>query len=204
MSGKNKVNIRDKNFRREVGLAKTKYRKKRFTIFIAISFVILVLLSIRIYFFVVEKNNLNMQLEQQKKEIAELDKENKVNEILISKFKDPYFITDLARQEYSMSYPGEIIFNLPLRESFIDNYIKSVKDGEIKLDPENESVINEEKLNELLKKKADKDKKADAEAEKKDKKLNESNNNDKNDNKEDNKETGKEEVNKKDKKDQGN
>ncbi|MBF0715946.1 FtsB family cell division protein [Gemelliphila palaticanis] len=161
MSGKNKINIRDKNFRREVGEAKTKYRKKRFTIFLTISLLILFVSGIRIYFFIDEKKQLDAEIELQKQEIVNLEKESKINEILIAKFKDPYFITDLARQEYSMSYPGEIIFNIPLRENFVENSIKNVGENTDINPSDNSNKIDEAKLEELLKKQRNKEKKED-------------------------------------------
>ena len=84
--------------------------------------------------------------------IENLDKENKVNELVIDKLKDPYFITDLVRQEYGLSYQGELIFNIPLQENFLQAAIKSIMDGNLEKTEDNNGRIDDSKIPELAKK----------------------------------------------------
>ena len=84
--------------------------------------------------------------------IENLDKENKVNELVIDKLKDPYFITDLVRQEYGLSYQGELIFNIPLQENFLQATIKSIMDGNLEKSEDNNGRIDDSKIPELAKK----------------------------------------------------
>ena len=99
-----------------------------------------------------EKKQISNQLTEQNNTIAKLDKENKVNELVIDKLKDPYFISDLVRQEYGLSYKGEIIFNLPLQESFLQTTIKSIMDGNLQKVEDNHGRIDDSKIPELSKK----------------------------------------------------
>ena len=103
-----------------------------------------------------EKKQISNQLTEQNNTIAKLDKENKVNELVIDKLKDPYFITDLVRQEYGLSYQGEIIFNLPLQESFLQTTIKSIMDGNLQKVEDNHGRIDDSKIPELSKNNNDK------------------------------------------------
>ena len=65
--------------------------------------------------------------------------------------KDPYFISDLVRQEYGLSYKGEIIFNLPLQESFLQTTIKSIMDGNLQKVEDNHGRIYDSKIPEFSK-----------------------------------------------------
>lgn len=146
----------DKNFRRDVGIAKAKYRKKRFSWFVLVCSILFLVFTVRIALFSKEKRDLENKITEQKEKITQLEKENKANKVVISKFKDPYFITDLVRQEYSMSYPGEIIFNLPIKESFMEQAIKSITTEDIDKqisEIEKGNQIDEKKLEKKLKEK---------------------------------------------------
>lgn len=116
----------DKNFRRDVSKAKMEYRKKRASWFLFISISILLLISIKLYLSSKEKAELEKQIQEQAAQKAQLVTDNKVNEIVISKLRDPHFITDLVRQEYGMGYNGELVFNLPLKENYMENAINSI------------------------------------------------------------------------------
>ena len=116
----------DKNFRRDVSKAKMQYRKKRASWFLLISTLVLVFLLVQIYFSYKEKKELETQIASQQEQKLKLENESKANELVISKLRDPYFITDLVRQEYSMSYSGEVIFNLPLKENYMQNAVNSI------------------------------------------------------------------------------
>ena len=144
-------------FRKDVLKAKAKYRKRRKFIILSVMSVILAVTLIQTYMYIREKKQISNQLSEQSNTISKLDKENKVNELVIDKLKDPYFITDLVRQEYGLSYQGEIILNLPLQESFLQTTIKSIMDGDLQKVEDNHGRIDDSKIPELSKE--DKDKK---------------------------------------------
>ena len=114
-------------FRKDVLKAKAKYRKRRKLLILSVMSMVLAVTLIQTYMYIREKKQISNQLTEQNNTIEKLDKENKINELVIDKLKDPYFITDLVRQEYGLSYQGEIIFNLPLQESFLQTTIKSIR-----------------------------------------------------------------------------
>ena len=125
--------MREQNsqFKKDVLKAKAKYRKRRkFIILVIMTFALSVTL-LQTFLYIRDKKQINSQLAEQNKMIENLDKENKVNELVIDKLKDPYFITDLVRQEYGLSYQGELIFNIPLQENFLQAAIKSIMDGNL-------------------------------------------------------------------------
>ena len=144
-------------FRKDVLKAKAKYRKRRKLLILSVMSMILAVTLIQTYMYIREKKQISNQLTEQNNTIAKLDKENKVNELVIDKLKDPYFISDLVRQEYGLSYKGEIIFNLPLQESFLQTTIKSIMDGDLQKVEDNHGRIDDSKIPELSKE--DKDKK---------------------------------------------
>ena len=144
-------------FRKDVLKAKAKYRKRRKLLILSVMSMVLAVTLIQTYMYIREKKQISNQLTEQNNTIAKLDKENKVNELVIDKLKDPYFITDLVRQEYGLSYQGEIIFNLPLQESFLQTTIKSIMDGNLQKVEDNHGRIDDSKIPELSKE--DKDKK---------------------------------------------
>lgn len=156
----------DKNFRRAVGVAKNQYRKKRFTIFSIVSIALLALCLIRIYVYHQEKIELQNELLAKTEQIKQLEKDSTANEELITKLKNPYFISDLVRQEYSMSYPGEIVFSLPSKDSFIQNSINSVMVAGVDKYADNKAVIDEKKIADAIKKLEEEKKKQEAEKEK--------------------------------------
>ena len=143
-------------FRKDVLKAKAKYRKRRKFIILSVMSVILAVTLIQTYMYIREKKQISNQLAEQNNTIEELDKENKVNELVIDKLKDPYFITDLVRQEYGLSYQGEIIFNLPLQESFLQTTIKSIMDGDLQKVEDNHGRIDDSRIPELSKNNNDK------------------------------------------------
>ena len=143
-------------FRKDVLKAKAKYRKRRKFIILSVMSVILAVTLIQTYMYIREKKQISNQLSEQSNTISKLDKENKVNELVIDKLKDPYFITDLVRQEYGLSYQGEIIFNLPLQESFLQTTIKSIMDGDLQKVEDNHGRIDDSKIPELSKNNNDK------------------------------------------------
>ena len=144
-------------FKKDVLKAKAKYRKRRkFIILVIMTFALSVTL-LQTFFYIRDKKQINQQLAEQNKMIENLEKENKVNELVIDKLKDPYFISDLVRQEYGLSYKGEIIFNLPLQESFLQTTIKSIMGGNLQKVEDNHGRIDDSKIPELSKE--DKDKK---------------------------------------------
>ena len=145
-------------FRKDVLKAKAKYRKRRKFLILSVMSMVLAVTLIQTYMYIREKKQISNQLTEQNNTIAKLDKENKVNELVIDKLKDPYFISDLVRQEYGLSYKGEIIFNLPLQESFLQTTIKSIMDGNLQKVEDNHGRIDDSKIPELSKE--DKDKKA--------------------------------------------
>ena len=144
-------------FRKDVLKAKAKYRKRRKFLILSVMSMVLAITLIQTYIYIREKKQISNQLTEQNNTIAKLDKENKVNELVIDKLKDPYFISDLVRQEYGLSYKGEIIFNLPLQESFLQTTIKSIMDGNLQKVEDNHGRIDDSKIPELSKE--DKDKK---------------------------------------------
>lgn len=139
-------------FRKDVLKAKAKYRKRRKLLILSVMSMVLAVTLIQTYMYIREKKQISNQLTEQNNTIAKLDKENKVNELVIDKLKDPYFITDLVRQEYGLSYQGEIIFNLPLQESFLQTTIKSIMDGDLQKVEDNHGRIDDGKIPELSKK----------------------------------------------------
>ena len=143
-------------FRKDVLKAKAKYRKRRKFIILSVMSMVLAVTLIQTYMYIREKKQISNQLTEQNNTIEKLDKENKVNELVIDKLKDPYFITDLVRQEYGLSYQGEIIFNLPLQESFLQTTIKSIMDGDLQKVEDNHGRIDDSKIPELSKNNNDK------------------------------------------------
>ena len=139
-------------FRKDVLKAKAKYRKRRKLLILSVMSIVLAVTLIQTYMYIREKKQISNQLTEQNNTIEKLDKENKVNELVIDKLKDPYFITDLVRQEYGLSYQGEIIFNLPLQESFLQTTIKSIMDGDLQKVEDNHGRIDDSKIPELSKK----------------------------------------------------
>lgn len=139
-------------FRKDVQKAKAKYRKRRKFLILSVMSMVLAVTLIQTYMYIREKKQISNQLTEQNNTIAKLDKENKVNELVIDKLKDPYFISDLVRQEYGLSYKGEIIFNLPLQESFLQTTIKSIMDGNLQKVEDNHGRIDDSKIPELSKK----------------------------------------------------
>ena len=146
--------MREQNsqFKKDVLKAKAKYRKRRkFIILVIMTFALSVTL-LQTFLYIRDKKQINSQLAEQNKMIENLDKENKVNELVIDKLKDPYFITDLVRQEYGLSYQGELIFNIPLQENFLQAAIKSIMDGNLEKIEDNNGRIDDSKIPELAKK----------------------------------------------------
>lgn len=139
-------------FKKDVLKAKAKYRKRRKFIILVIMTVALSVTLLQTFFYIRDKKQINQQLAEQNKMIENLEKENKVNELVIDKLKDPYFITDLVRQEYGLSYQGEMIFNIPLRENFLQATIKSIMDGNLEKSEDNNGRIDDSKIPELEKK----------------------------------------------------
>ena len=139
-------------FRKDVLKAKAKYRKRRKLLILSVMSMVLAVTLIQTYMYIREKKQISNQLTEQNNTIEKLDKENKINELVIDKLKDPYFITDLVRQEYGLSYQGEIIFNLPLQESFLQTTIKSIMDGNLQKVEDNHGRIDDSKIPELSKK----------------------------------------------------
>lgn len=139
-------------FRKDVLKAKAKYRKRRKLLILSVMSIVLAVTLIQTYMYIREKKQISNQLTEQNNTIEKLDKENKINELVIDKLKDPYFITDLVRQEYGLSYQGEIIFNLPLQESFLQTTIKSIMDGNLQKVEDNHGRIDDSKIPELSKK----------------------------------------------------
>ena len=151
------MTTQNNQFRKDVLKAKAKYRKRRKLLILSVMSMVLAVTLIQTYMYIREKKQISNQLTEQNNTIAKLDKENKVNELVIDKLKDPYFISDLVRQEYGLSYKGEVIFNLPLQESFLQTTIKSIMDGNLQKVEDNHGRIDDSKIPELSKE--DKDKK---------------------------------------------
>ena len=146
--------MREQNsqFKKDVLKAKAKYRKRRKFIILAIMTLALTITLLQTFLYIRDKKQINAQLAEQNQMIENLDKENKVNELVIDKLRDPYFITDLVRQEYGLSYQGEVIFNIPLQENFLQTTIKSIMEGKLEKTDDNNGRIDDSKIPELAKK----------------------------------------------------
>ena len=146
--------MREQNsqFKKDVLKAKAKYRKRRKFIILAIMTFALTITLLQTFLYIRDKKQINAQLAEQNQMIENLDKENKVNELVIDKLRDPYFITDLVRQEYGLSYQGEVIFNIPLQENFLQTTIKSIMEGKLEKSDDNNGRIDDSKIPELAKK----------------------------------------------------
>ena len=146
--------MREQNsqFKKDVLKAKAKYRKRRKFIILAIMTFALTITLLQTFLYIRDKKQINAQLAEQNQMIENLDKENKVNELVIDKLRDPYFITDLVWHEYGLSYQGEVIFNIPLQENFLQTTIKSIMEGKLEKSDDNNGRIDDSKIPELAKK----------------------------------------------------
>ena len=161
----------DPQFRKDVLKAKAKYRKRRKFIIISVLSLVLVVTLVQTFFYIREKKQINAQLKEQSQQIEKLEKEAKVNDVVIDKLKDPQFITDLVRQEYGLSYGGEIIFSLPQQENFLKNAIEAIMQGNIEKKDDGSGRIDDSKLpgsNKDSKDKNNKDNKSESKSEKTD------------------------------------
>ena len=161
----------DPQFRKDVLKAKAKYRKRRKFIIISVLSLLLVVTLVQTFFYIREKKQINAQLKEQSQQIEKLEKEAKVNDVVIDKLKDPQFITDLVRQEYGLSYGGEIIFSLPQQENFLKNAIEAIMQGNIEKKDDGSGRIDDSKLpgsNKDSKNKKNKDDKSESKSEKTD------------------------------------
>lgn len=161
----------DPQFRKDVLKAKAKYRKRRKFIIISVLSLLLVVTLVQTFFYIREKKQINAQLKEQSQQIEKLEKEAKVNDVVIDKLKDPQFITDLVRQEYGLSYGGEIIFSLPQQENFLKNAIEAIMQGNIEKKDDGSGRIDDSKLpgsNKDSKDKKNKDDKSESKSEKAD------------------------------------
>ena len=161
----------DPQFRKDVLKAKAKYRKRRKFIIISVLSLLLVVTLVQTFFYIREKKQINAQLKEQSQQIEKLEKEAKVNDVVIDKLKDPQFITDLVRQEYGLSYGGEIIFSLPQQENFLKNAIEAIMQGNIEKKDDGIGRIDDSKLpgsNKDSKDKKNKDDKSESKSEKTD------------------------------------
>lgn len=161
----------DPQFRKDVLKAKAKYRKRRKFIIISVLSLVLVVTLVQTFFYIREKKQINAQLKEQSQQIEKLEKEAKVNEVVIDKLKDPQFITDLVRQEYGLSYGGELIFRLPQQENFLKNAIEAIMQGNIEKKDDGSGRIDDSKLpgsNKDSKDKKNKDDKSESKSEKTD------------------------------------
>ena len=159
----------DPQFRKDVLKAKAKYRKRRKFIIISVLSLLLVVTLVQTFFYIREKKQINAQLKEQSQQIEKLEKEAKVNEVVIDKLKDPQFITDLVRQEYGLSYGGELIFSLPQQENFLKNAIEAIMQGNIEKKDDGSGRIDDSKLpgsNKDSKDKKNKDDKSESKSEK--------------------------------------
>ena len=159
----------DPQFRKDVLKAKAKYRKRRKFIIISVLSLLLVVTLVQTFFYIREKKQINAQLKEQSQQIEKLEKESKVNDVVIDKLKDPQFITDLVRQEYGLSYGGEIIFSLPQQENFLKNAIEAIMQGNIEKKDDGSGRIDDSKLpgsNKDSKDKKNKDDKSESKSEK--------------------------------------
>ena len=136
----------DPQFRKDVLKAKAKYRKRRKFIILSVLSLVLVVTLVQTFFYIREKKQINAQLKEQSQQIEKLEKEAKVNDVVIDKLKDPQFITDLVRQEYGLSYGGEIIFSLPQQENFLKNSIEAIMQGNIEKKDDGSGRIDDSKL----------------------------------------------------------
>ena len=141
----------EEQFKKDVLKAKAKYRKRRKVIILGIMTLVLMVTLVQTFFYIREKKQINTQLKEQSQQIENLEKEAKVNDVVIDRLKDPYFITDLVRQEYGLSYGGEIIFSLPLQDSFLKAAINAIKDGSLEKKDDGSGRIDDSKLSELNK-----------------------------------------------------
>ena len=161
----------DPQFRKDVLKAKAKYRKRRKFIILSVLSLVLVVTLVQTFFYIREKKQINAQLKEQSQQIEKLEKEAKVNEVVIDKLKDPQFITDLVRQEYGLSYGGELIFSLPQQENFLKNAIEAIMQGNIEKKDDGSGRIDDSKLpgsNKDSKDKKSKDDKSESKSEKTD------------------------------------
>ena len=161
----------DPQFRKDVLKAKAKYRKRRKFIIISVLSLLLVVTLVQTFFYIREKKQINAQLKEQSQQIEKLEKEAKVNDVVIDRLKDPQFITDLVRQEYGLSYGGEIIFSLPQQENFLKNAIEAIMQGNIEKKDDGSGRIDDSKLpgsNKDSKDKKNKDDKSESKSEKTD------------------------------------
>ena len=161
----------DPQFRKDVLKSKAKYRKRRKFIIISVLSLLLVVTLVQTFFYIREKKQINAQLKEQSQQIEKLEKEAKVNDVVIDKLKDPQFITDLVRQEYGLSYGGEIIFSLPQQENFLKNAIEAIMQGNIEKKDDGSGRIDDSKLpgsNKDSKDKKNKDDKSESKSEKTD------------------------------------
>ena len=161
----------DPQFRKDVLKAKAKYRKRRKFIIISVLSLVLVVTLVQTFFYIREKKQINAQLKEQSQQIEKLEKEAKVNDVVIDKLKDPQFITDLVRQEYGLGYGGEIIFSLPQQENFLKNAIEAIMQGNIEKKDDGSGRIDDSKLpgsNKDSKDKKNKDDKSESKSEKTD------------------------------------
>ena len=161
----------DPQFRKDVLKAKAKYRKRRKFIIISVLSLLLVVTLIQTFFYIREKKQINAQLKEQSQQIEKLEKEAKVNDVVIDKLKDPQFISDLVRQEYGLSYGGELIFSLPQQENFLKNAIEAIMQGNIEKKDDGSGRIDDSKLpgsNKDSKDKKNKDDKSESKSEKTD------------------------------------
>ena len=161
----------DPQFRKDVLKAKAKYRKRRKFIIISVLSLLLVVTLVQTFFYIREKKQINAQLKEQSQQIEKLEKEAKVNDVVIDKLKDPQFITDLVRQEYGLSYGGEMIFSLPQQENFLKNAIEAIMQGNIEKKDDGSGRIDDSKLpgsNKDSKDKKNKDDKSESKSEKTD------------------------------------
>ena len=161
----------DPQFRKDVLKAKAKYRKRRKFIITSVLSLLLVVTLVQTFFYIREKKQINAQLKEQSQQIEKLEKEAKVNDVVIDKLKDPQFITDLVRQEYGLSYGGEIIFSLPQQENFLKNAIEAIMQGNIEKKDDGSGRIDDSKLpgsNKDSKDKKNKDDKSESKSEKTD------------------------------------
>lgn len=159
----------DPQFRKDVLKAKAKYRKRRKFIILSVLSLVLVVTLVQTFFYIREKKQINAQLKEQSQQIEKLEKEAKVNEVVIDKLKDPQFITDLVRQEYGLSYGGELIFSLPQQENFLKNAIEAIMQGNIEKKDDGSGRIDDSKLpgsNKDSKDKKNKDDKSESKSEK--------------------------------------
>ena len=130
----------------------SQFKKRRKFIILVIMTLALSVTLLQTFLYMRDKKQINLQLAEQNKTIENLDKENKVNELVIDKLRDPYFITDLVRQEYGLSYQGELIFNIPLQENFLQAAIKSIMDGNLEKSEDKNGRKDDSKIPELSKK----------------------------------------------------